>query len=351
MKFYGAGTGRWSASLIQPQNFKRPSPHLAKITGAAYQMICDGCSREELEVMYGDAIEVIASCIRHFIQRPNGNFLDADYAAIEARIVCWLAGQEDALRDYRNNVDRYVIMASVIYGVPESLVTKDQRWVGKQSVLGCGFSMWVDAFQAQCAKYGQELSYETCETAVLKYRQVHSKVEALWGEFEEAARLAINNHGKWFDAGPKVKFGVTQRAGILYLVMKLPSGRDIVYPHVKLEWVKRHNAHKGTSRTVEQITFYGMIKDNFWGRKSTYGGKLVENATQGTAFDLMAHGSVNASRLGFEIPTLIHDQALGNAGPGKTIEDFCAALCDLPGWATGLPIAAEGQEVPYYTKD
>jgi len=363
MRFYGAGTGRWSASLIQPQNFKRPSPHLAKFTGDIYQMICDGCTREELTLMYGDPIEVIASCIRHFIQRPDGNFFDADYAAIEARIVCWLAGQEDALvrfrkydkatdPDERKVLDPYVHMGSVIYNKRCEAVTKDERWVGKQSVLGCGFSMWVDAFQAQCSKYGVELPYETCEKAVLEYRKVYSKVAELWDEFEQAARLAINNHGKWFEAGPKVQFGVTQMAGILYLVMRLPSGRNIVYPHVKLEWVKRHNKFTGKSRSVEQITFWGQIPGkSFWGRISTYGGKLVENATQGTAFDLMAHGSVTAANQGFEIPTLIHDQALGNEVPGKSIVDFCAALCNTPPWAAGLPIVAEGSVQPYYTKD
>ncbi len=362
MRFYGAGTGRWSASLIQPQNFKRPSPHLAKVTGDAYAMICAGCSREELQLMYGDPIEVIASCIRHFIQRPGGKmFLNADYAAVEARIVCWLAGQEDALVRFRRYdaadtpeakklLDPYVHMGSVIYNTRCERVTKDERWVGKQSVLGCGFSMWVDAFQAQCSKYGVELPYETCEKAVLEYRRVYDKVEQLWADFEQAARLAINNHGKWFEAGPKVKFGVTKRAGILYLVMRLPSSREIVYPHVKIEWCKR-TSKAGRERTVEQITFWGQVKDNFWGRCSTYGAKLVENATQGTAFDLMAHGSVTASDLGFEIPTLIHDEALGNEEPGKSIEDFSAALCNTPAWAAGLPIVAEGGVVPYYTKD
>lgn len=362
MRFYGAGTGRWSASLIQPQNFKRPSPHLAKVTDKAYAMICDGCTREELEMMYGDPIEVIASCIRHFLQRPSGNFLDADYAAIEARIVCWLAGQEDALVRFRRYdaatdpaarklLDPYVHMGGVIYNKRAELVNKDERWVGKQSVLGCGYSMWVDAFQAQCSKYGVDLPWATCEKAVLEYRKVYGKVAELWDEFEQAARLAINNHGKWFEAGPKVSFGVTKMAGILYLVMRLPSGRNIVYPHVKIEWVKRHNKFTGKSRMTEQITFWGVIKDNFWGRKATYGAMLVENATQGTAFDVMAHGSINAANLGFEIPMLVHDQALGNEEPGKTIVDFSAALCNTPPWADGLPVVAEGGVVPYYTKD
>jgi DNA polymerase len=348
LMLYGAGTGRWTAGLIQPQNFKRPT---IEDTAGAYQMICDGCSREELEMMYGDAIEVIASCIRHFIQRPSGNFLDADYAAIEARIVCWLAGQEDALRDYRLGIDTYIKMAAAIYDKREGDVTKQERWVGKQAVLGCGFSMWVDAFVSQCAKYGVDIPYELGEKAVKAFRKQRSKVADLWDEFEEAAKRAINNPGKWFPAGPKVKFGVTENAGIIYLVMRLPSGRNIVYPKPAIEWVKRTNKFKNTSRTVEQITFWGHIKGKMWGRCSTYGGMLVENATQGCAFDVMAQGTINAEARGFEVVTLIHDQALGNCEDENSIVDFCAALCDLPAWADGLPITAEGSIAPYYRKD
>jgi DNA polymerase len=348
LRFYGANTGRWSGQLIQPQNFKRPT---IEDTAGAYQMICDGCSRWDLEAMYGDPIEVVASCIRHFIQPHDGaGFLDADYAAIEARIVCWLADQHNALDEYRAGKDRYVTMAAAIYNKHPEHVTKHERWVGKQAVLGCGFSMWVDAFQAQCAKYGVSMEYEACETAVLTYRKVHNRVESLWEEFENAARAAIVQPGKWFQAGSKVKFAVTKSAGIKYLVMLMPSGRRIVYPHVAIEQVKRR--FKSGTRMVDQITFWGPIPGKaFWGRISTYGGKLVENATQGTAFDLMAHGSCTAEARGFELVTLIHDQALAKAGKGKTVVDFCAALCDTPAWAAGLPLVAEGSLVPYYRKD
>lgn len=345
--FYGAGTGRWSAKLIQPQNFKRPPEGFD--TDGAYAMICAGCSMEDLELIYGDAIETVAYCIRHFIQRPHGDFLDADYSAIEARIVCWLAGQEDALFEYRKNLDRYVLMACDIYKKREKDVTKTERWVAKQAVLGCGFSMWVDAFQAQCKKYGVDVPYETCEKAVLAWRARNHKVVDLWDTFEEAARLAINNPGKWFPAGPLCKFGVTKSAGIVFLVLRLPSGRNIVYPKPAIEMVKREKKGGGT-RWQSQITFWGAVKENFWGRCSTYGGKLVENATQGCAFDLMAHGTINATRKGYEVVTLVHDQALGNNDHPDGIEGFMEALTDLPEWAAGLPLAAEGGIAPYYTK-
>lgn len=344
LKFWGAGTGRWSASLIQPQNFKRAT---FKDTAGAYKMICSGCSREELEMMYGDAIEVVASCIRHFLQPPFGaGFLDADYAAIEARIVCWLAGQHDALDEYRKKLDRYVLMAMDIYQKREKDITKEERWVGKQSVLGCGFSMWIDAFVAQCAKYGVTVPYETAEKAVLAWRARNAKVVQLWADFEMAARSAIRSPGRWFAAGPKCKFGVTKFAGIVFLVLRLPSGRNIVYPHPKIEYVN------GGKRKREQITFWGQIPGkSIWGRLSTYGGKLVENATQGTAFDIMANGTVKAEAIGYETVMLVHDQGIANDNHPLGIEGYIEALCDLPEWADGLPIDAEGSVAPYYRKD
>lgn len=133
---HGAGTGRSSGALIQPQNFKRPT---IKNSEDAYRDICKGISREMMDIVYGPPLEVISSSIRHFIDPGEGaEFLDVDYASIECRVVNWLAGQEDALEEYRQGVDRYKRMASVIYGVPEKEVNKHpQRFVGKSAVLGC----------------------------------------------------------------------------------------------------------------------------------------------------------------------------------------------------------------------
>jgi DNA polymerase len=125
--------------------------------------------------------------------------------------------------------------------------------------------------------------------------------------------------------------------------MRLPSGRNIVYPWPKLEMDTRFNKIG--------ITFWGQIEGkSFWGRVKTYGGKLVENATQGVAADIMANGGCNAEEEGFNIATLIHDQALAAQLFGQTVQGFCAALTRLPAWAAGLPISAEGKLTPYYRK-
>jgi hypothetical protein len=140
--YYGAGTGRWSGQLLQPQNFKKTSTDFRPLTDLAYRDIASGLPAKTIEAIYGDPLEVISYCIRHFIHLPGFTMLDADYAAVEARIVCWLAGQEDALAEYRAGVDRYQIMAAEIYRRPLPEIKalgkdSDERQLGKMAILGC----------------------------------------------------------------------------------------------------------------------------------------------------------------------------------------------------------------------
>ena len=342
--FYGAGTGRWSGRLIQPQNFKKPTVQNASY---AYVMLCAGHGREEIELIFPSALEAIASCIRNFIQPHTGDFLDADYAAVEARIVCWLAGQEDVLDMFREGRDLYKIMAGLIYKRHEDQIVNpsEERELGKRTILGCGFQMGPDKFKSTCEdQYGIMISKDLAVTSVGMYRSLCWKVADLWADCDTAARSAIMQPGKVFKAGAHLSFQCRTLEGIPYLCMKLPSGRNIVYPWPKIENVER----QGQMRS--NITFHGNIKGKLWGRVSTYGGKLVENATQGTAADLMANGAKQAAGEGFDIRLLVHDQALALRAKGQTIEKFLAALTRLPPWAAGLPLKAEGKVVPYYLK-
>ena len=364
---YGARTGRWSAKYIQPQNFKRPTdldgrdkyadefaaanPHLSakqvssivdRVFGeqtsfAAYRAICGGISRDALALLYGPPLEVISSCIRHFIHLPGTNMLDADYSSIEARIVAWLAGEEKIIKAFRDKADLYVMMASKIFGTPKERISKKgvERFVGKQTILGCGFGMGVPKFLKTCAKYGQKLSQDIGERAVYAFRDECSKIVDLWHETERAARNAIMSPNRMYHAG-RIRFFSCFTAGRNYLIMKLPSDRFIAYPDPKIE--------------DNNISFFGNIKGKHWGRVGTYGGKLVENATQAVAADIMSHGAAKAEAAGYEIFALIHDEALCLPKRGQTIEEFCRLLIDLPPWADGLPIEAEGDEIEFYTK-
>lgn len=342
--FYGAGTGRWAGRLIQPQNFKKPTVKEAHL---AYELLEVGMGREEIELVFPNSLEAIASCIRNFIHLPGHEILDADYNAVEARIVCWLADQEDVLDMYRAGRDLYKYMAGMIYNRDEEAIVNpsDERELGKRTILGCGFQMAAEKFRKTCEEqYGIIISQELAEKAVLAYRTLCWRVAELWYECDDAARNAILRPGVVFKAGSKLSFQVRNLNGIPYLCMKLPSGRSIVYPWPKIEDVTKDG------RTRSNITFFGNIKGSLWGRISTYGGKLLENATQGTAMDVMSHGGRNASKRGFDPRLLVHDQGLSIRKPGQTIEAYCAALTSLPPWAAGLPIKAEGKIVKYYKK-
>ncbi len=365
LNHHGATTGRSTNSLVQFQNMKRPTIKDADGNGTseeAYRDICNGISREMLELSYGSPLEVISSCVRHFIHNvclfcggagnpqfglpcpecggnTESNFLDADYSAIEARIVCWLAGQEDALDEYRQGIDRYKVMATLIYGIPIEQVNKHpQRFVGKNAILGCGFGMGATKFRKDCLKKGgYVLPLGLEEIAVNAFRAKHKKVKQLWWDTKKAAINAVVRKGQTFKAGPFLSFTFQEVEGFPFLFMTLPSGRKLSYP--KPEVI---NGDLYVHRKTIGVN---------WEQQETGGCTLTENATQAVAADIMCHGAHNAEKAGYPIMMLVHDQALSYSLPGQTAEEFVRLLTDMPPWAKGLPIEAEGALVPFYKKD
>lgn len=369
LNHHGATTGRWTASLVQFQNMKRAT---IKNSDAAYRDICNGISREMMDIVYGPPLEVIGSCIRHFVhdygecQDPhcdkgyagdcmdchvcNGTgyverpFLNADFSAVEARIVNWLAGQEDALEEYRQGVDRYKSMASVIYGIPAEDVNKHpQRFVGKQAVLLCGFQGGAPKFRMTCKKYGYDLPIGLEEIAVKAFRAKHDKVVKYWYNVEKAAKRAILQKEEIISVR-NISFLHRDIEGLPFLLLKLPSGRKLAYPRPRLIPSQRFEG-------ATSIVYFGNILGTQWGDVTTYAGSLVENITQAVAADLMASGCIKAEAKGYETATLIHDEALSYYKDGQTVEEFVQCLTTLPDWAAGLPLEAEGALVPFYRKD
>lgn len=272
--------------------------------------------------------------------------LDADYAAIEARIVCWLAGQEDALDEYRNGVDRYKSMASTIYNVPVDEVNKHpQRFVGKSAILGCGFQMSAAKFRMACLKVGKyDLPVGLEVTAVAAFRAKHKKIVQYWYDVERCAQRAISNKGNVVTLR-NVAFLHEDVGGIPFLLIRLPSGRKLAYPRPRL-------VHSTKFEGKLAIKFFGKIGMTVhWGDVDTYGGKLVENITQAVAADIMCEGAYNAEQEGYEVMALIHDQALAYTHEGQSSDQFVKLLTKMPAWADGLPLEAEGGTVPFYKKD
>lgn len=333
--YYGAGTGRWSGRLVQPQNFKKTPRELRRVTGEVFQKLEEGISAEDLSLLYGEPLELIAAVIRQFISVS----LDADYSAIEARIICWLANQKNVLEKWAKGEDLYKWMAGHVYGIPTDKVDSDQREVGKRIILGAGYGMGATKFQSSCLEqYGLNLPLSLCEKAIDMFRSLCNEITNYWYFLDHSARMAIGQFGTRH--GP---FECNYIGSIPFLFYRLRSGRNLAYPYPKLE------AQEG--RGEMSITYWGQLPGTvLYGRVKLYGGKLAENETQATAADIMAHGAITAEKAGYEIVTLIHDQALAVKKEGQTATEFGNCLATLPQWAKGLPLKVEAKECKYYSK-
>lgn len=358
LTYHGAGTGRWTAGGPQIQNAKKTTPELRPYTDQVFRYIEAGGTREGLELVYEDVLEMISCCVRHFV---GNDILDGDYNAIEARIIPWLAGQWDVLEMWKavdagdKSRHPYKVMAALIYNIPVDQVTEDQREVGKRAILGLGFQMGEDKFKASSLEmYGVDLTIELCRTAKYAFRNLNDKIVAYWYILDGNAKMAVKQPGSIFGA-----FHMRKIAGIPYLLFKLRSGRSLAYPYPAIENrdpTKEERAEMEKGKTYppdrfKQLTYWGQIPGKaIWGRIKLYGGKLAENETQATAADFMAYGAIEAERQGMAPFALIHDQGLGDRVNNHTADEFSAALATLPSWAKGFPLRVEAKVSEYYKK-
>jgi DNA polymerase len=344
-------TGRWTSSGPQMQNAKKPS---IKQPDEAYKYLCEGACIDTLRQFYGNPYEVIASVIRNFVKPHSGMMLDADYSNIESRVASWLVGCDGELQMYRDGRDIYKDMASTIFNTPYDEVSKEQRFVGKVAILSCCFQTSAQKLHETCAAWGQPVSKEVAIQAVKTFRGSKPQYPDAWKAYGSAISKAIKAPGEWFDASPYVKFGRTLKEPFDRLIMRLPSGRDIIYPYPQIQRKVTRNKDFETGEwrewETDEITFYGQGKVGVnWMRVATYPASCFQSSVQGTARDFMLYGCLQAEKAGFDIFALIHDQALAEDGdPDKFVE----ALCTLPPWVPkDFPLAAAGGRVPYYAKD
>lgn len=316
--------------------------------------------------VYGGPMEALAHGLRGAITATPGKQLYvADYAGIEARVVMWLAGDTKALEIFRTGADIYCYMADEIYGYKTN---KDdhpkERGIGKIAVLGLGYQMGPAKFVETCAAGGvvitEDALCESCGETSRRHRKIRDhafeaenpneitavkvvdafrskfwKVKEMWGEQEAAAIDAIEDQDCCFTSG-KVVWEVVGK----FLYCNLPSGRRLAYPfpHIgaqKTDW----------GETRPQIRFYGVNSYNHqWDRQTAYGGLLVENITQAVARDIMAEALVKCQNSGIYTPVLtVHDEIVAEADEGAgSVKEFEALVAEVPKWAKGLPVAAEG---------
>lgn len=339
--YHTASTGRWGGAGVQPQNFPRGT---IRDSIAASEVMRSG-DLELVRMIYGEPMAVFSSCLRNMIVAPKGRVLDvADYAAIEARVLFWVAKHEDGLRAFFENRPMYEEQASRIFAIEVASVTGDQRFVGKQSFLGCGYGMGDKKFQATCLSFGREISIELAGLAVQTYRETHWPVTVLWSNMQRAAIAAVDNMGTKYTINR-----VTWYAKGSFLWCILPSGRRLAYAQPSVEWLPP----PWGGDPVRSLCFWGINGyTRKWERQRTYGGKLTENVVQAISRDLMAEAMLRIDSTGiWDLVLSVHDELIAERDIDKASNDgFCELMATLPPWASGCPVRVEGWAGKRYKK-
>lgn len=347
--FHGASTGRYSGRLIQPQNYVKPK---IKDVKQIFEVLKQD-DYEFFRFIYPDVLTALASVLRGMLCAAPGNVLfSGDFNAIEARVIIWLAGDDENLDVYLAGDDPYKHMAALIYGVTYDQVTKEQRELGKRAVLGCGFGMGAEKFFETCRTQGFPISMELAERAVKAYREKYGKVKSFWYALERAAIQAVKAPGSVSKIG---RLQWLYRGG--YLLCRLPSGRCIAYAEPqavpttytfeKKEIVivdgKEVTKIVKEKRTKDQLRFMAVSKNNNWSPERTYGGKLAENVTQAVAADVMIESMFRAEGAGYNMIFSVHDELVAETPEGfGSVEEFENIMAKAPAWADRLPIKVEG---------
>lgn len=334
-QFYGAGrTGRWAGRLIQPQNFPR---NAFEDIALARQMVKDR-KWEEIEMLYGSMNDVFSTLIRTLIVPPQGmTFAIADYSAIEARVVAWMADEKWRQDVFANGGDIYCMSATQMFGVPVEKHGQNShlRKKGKVAELACGYGGGVGALR----KMGGEqmgLTEKEMDNIVKKWRRSSPHVVRLWRELGDAAIEAVDTRLR-----VKCSHGVSFKYAKGILFMTLPSGRSLAYVQPRFDG--RELTYMGMNQTTRK-----------WGRTKTWGGKLTENLIQAIARDCLAVSMAKIQKAGYHIVMHVHDEVIVEV-PAEDAEGHLKRIEELMGepieWAPGLLLTADGFTSEYYRKD
>lgn len=322
--YHGASTGRYTSMGVQLQNLVRD--------------VLKDYDKEILELEKFTLTQISKSIRGCFIPRKGHVFVDADYSAVEARGVAWLFDCKKLVQIFANDGDPYVEIACVIFNKKVVKTDEAERWVGKQTILGCGYGMGKNKFQAQCEKYGKPVEMELAEKSVGAYRTDYAEIPEGWRDMESAAIRAVQNPGETYEI-PNGKIAFRTHRG--YLQMALPSGRRLFY---KAPFIK-HEDKFNTGRLRPVLWFWGINpKTKQWAPEKTWGGTLTENAVQAFCRDLLFRGMERIENDDIPLVLSVHDQIVAEvpAEDGEwAVRRVQRHLEDLPPWAAGFPIKAE----------
>ena len=332
-RFYGANrTGRFAGRLVQLQNL--PQNHLPDLAEAR-SLVKQG-NVEALEMLYEDIPDTLSQLIRTaFIPRTGLKFIVADFSAIEARVLAWLAGEKWRMRVFEEGKDIYCSSASQMFGVPVEKhgVNGHLRQKGKIAELALGYGGSVGALKAMGA-LDMGLTEDELQPLVDAWRSSNPMVTTLWWDVDRAVKQCVHEHVSVLTHN--IVF--TYKSG--FLIIKLPSKRCLYYVKPRVE----ENKYGG-----ESVTYEGVGSTKKWERLESYGPKFVENITQAIARDILLYAMQTLKE--YRIVAHVHDEAIIETDKSVSVQSVCELMGRTPPWAEGLLLRADGYECEFYKKD
>lgn len=331
-QFYGARTGRWAGRNIQLQNL--PQNKMADLEQA--RSLVRAGDYDSVRLLYDSTPDVLSQLIRTaFIPSPGRTFFVADFSAIEARVIAWLAGEQWRQQVFAEGKDIYCASASQMFGVPVEKhgVNGHLRQKGKIAELALGYGGSVGALKAMGA-IEMGLQEEELKPLVDAWRTANPMIVKLWWEVDRAVTQAVSDKTATETHG--IRF--TCQSGMLFIT--LPSGRRLAYVKPRIG----ENQFGGSA-----ITYMGTNAAKQWARLESYGPKFVENIVQAISRDILCH-AMQALR-DCAIVAHVHDEVIIEADPSMSLEAVCERMGRTPPWAQDLLLRADGYATPFYKKD
>ena len=324
--YHGAATGRWSGRLVQPQNFPRPQKKQDELD----EIIAKLKAEEDVSA-HGAGTVLASDLLRSMLVADEGHrLMFADYSAIEARVLAWVAGQRDLVETFKNGGDVYKDMASAIYSVNVESVTDKQRQVGKMAILGCGYGMGGKRFAEQCATMGINVAEDEAKRIVSVYREKNNRIAQYWRDVENDFVEMVKGAG---------------RVGTVPLL--LPSGRSLTYHSPRI--IQRETPWGAMRDTAQVDTLNSVTRQ--WVSQIIWGGLLTENVVQATARDMMATAMMALEVKGYNVILSVHDEIICEVPDNfGSLDEMIDTMTRVPAWAEGCPINAEGKEGKRYRK-
>jgi DNA polymerase len=326
LMYHGAATGRWSGRLVQPQNFPRPQKKQDELDQIIAKLKADEDVSE-----YGAGTVLASDLLRSMLIADDSHrLMFADYSAIEARVLAWIAGQTDLVETFRKGGDVYKEMASAIYNVNVENVTDGQRQVGKMAILGCGYGMGGKRFAEQCATMGINVDEDEAKRIVSVYREKNDRIAQYWRNSENEFVEMVKGAGRVGSVG-----------------LPLPSGRSLTYHNPRI--IQRETPWGAMRDTAQVDTLNSVTRQ--WVSQIIWGGLLTENVVQATARDLMATAMMALELKGYNVILSVHDEIISEVPDDfGSLEEMIEIMTRVPAWADGCPVNAEGKVGKRYRK-